>query len=228
MINRLVILTLLSAALSSTSMASTPLQLNQTYNSGYLGSTKLGAGMPDLDFTLYSFPNNVSIPLVANPIPAVWVTVPNAQWISPTVDQAFPSDPAVGDAPGVYDYNAQLETDFLVPTSITFTGAFAADNAVSLYIDGTEVTSVAAPAYGSLTNFTYTFTLENTGTKLTSIDFVVNNLDDTNGHVNPTGLLVSNFKATATSAPEPSTWLMLFGGAAALLVVQRTRRARDL
>ena len=224
MINRAILLTVLTAALSTPSMAVAPLQLDQTYNTGYVGTTALAAGLPDLNFSLFSFPYSSSQPVVASPVPSVWVVVPGAQFISPTEDQAYPSDPPQGNAPGVYDYDAQLSTNFLVPTSVTLTGGFAADNAVTLFVDGTSVTAVAAPAYASLTNFSYTFTIMG-GTKLTSIDFVVNNLDDTNGTINPTGLLVSNLKATS-SAPEPSTWLMMFAGVGVLLVVaQRSRRA---
>jgi hypothetical protein len=226
MINRLLLLTILTASFTARSMASTPLQLNQTYNSGYLGNSAIGAGQPDLDFTLFSFPLNTSLPVVASPVPADWVVVPGAQFISPTEDQAAGAPPQ-GDAPGVYDYNAELSTNFLVPTSVTFTGSFAADDAVTLYIDGSQVTAVASPAYTGLTSFSRSFTLE-AGAKLTSIDFIVSNLDSANGNTNPTGLLVSNLKATATSAPEPTTWVMLFAGVGALFVVQRARRANVL
>lgn len=226
MINRLSFLAVGVIALAVHSSAATPLQIGQTYDSGYTGTTELAVGAGDNDFTLYGPNFAISTPVVAGPIPGAWVPDSNiGLWISPTENQTYPSNVPEGDAPGLYDYDAQLSTNFLVPTSITISGSFAADNAVSLYIDGTQVTSVAAPAYGSLTSFSYTFTLTHTGSYSVPIDFIVTNLDDVNGAVNPTGLFVSGLKAVATSAPEPSTWAMLFAGIAGLLVVRRVRRA---
>ena len=230
MINRSIILTLLSVVFVVPASATTytPLQLNQTYNSGYNGSKALAFGAADYDFQLSSSEVSATVPVVANPISGLYVTSPYAQWISPTENQTDPSNPKVGDPPGSYDYNAELSTDFLVPTVVTFTGQFAADNTVELKIDGMEVTNVA-PANGQaflgLTSFTYAFKI-GAGSLDTPIDFLVTNLDD-GGGVNPTGLLVVGLKASA-AAPEPATWLMLFSGVAVLVFVQRRRGASIL
>jgi hypothetical protein len=225
MINRSIIITVLTAALTVPAFATTSLSINQTYNSGYSGSTALAFGAADNDFSLSSSEVSATVPVVANPISALYVTSPSAQWISPTENQTDPSNPKVGDPPGTYNYDAQLSTNFLIPTKVTFTGQFASDNAVTLYIGGTQVTSVASPAFQGLTSFTYSLTL-GAGSLETPIDFLVTNLDD-GGGVNPTGLLVVGLKASA-AVPEPGTWLMLFGAATVLVFVQRLRGANVL
>jgi hypothetical protein len=229
MINRLLFISLLTAFSLGSAAASVPLVVNQTYNTGYNGSTALAAGSADTYFNLYSYvpTPTLTAPVVADPIPAAWDSVAGAQWISPTENQTYPAPPIEGDPAGTYDYNAVLATDFLVPTEVTVTGSFAADNDASLIIDGTTVTSVAAPAYATLTSFDYTFTIY-TGERFTPIDFVVNNLDDTGGTVNPTGLLVSNLRVTTSQTPEPSTYLLMFASLGSLLMVKRVRRAVSL
>jgi hypothetical protein len=212
----------LVAALMPLSL-SAQLVLGQTYNTGYVGSTPLAPGAADNLFTLLSgVPAVTSVPVVASPVPAVWVTIPGAQFISPTEDQQYPAPPVEGDAPGTYDYHTTLATDFGVPTTVTLTGSFAADNAATLYVDGFNIITAPAPAYGSLTSFSDTFTIF-TGVRDTTIDFVVNNQDDTGGTINPTGLLVSNLSIVATQTPEPGTWAMMLGGVGLLGVALRRR-----
>jgi hypothetical protein len=236
MISRLFILTAVAAFSMVPAAATTALQVNQNYSTGYNGNMAIGAGAPDPYFSLDSFDVTLTSPnpVVASPIPGAWYNpVANetaAQWISPTENQTYPAPPVEGDPSGTYDYDAQLVTTFLVPanigTQVTVTGAFAADNDVTLDIGGTPVMSLNAPAYGSLTPFTYTFTIYG-GTRSTSVEFVVNNLDDTGGTVNPTGLIVSNLRFS-TAAPEPSTWALLFVSLGSLLMVKRVRHAVSL
>jgi hypothetical protein len=231
MINRLLLITVCTAlaVVPAAAVPATPLVVNQTYSTGYNGA-EITPGQPDAYFNLYSFDVTLGSdnPVVASPIAGPWYHPTGgvvAQWISPTEDQTYPST-NIGDPPGTYDYDAQLSTDFLVPanvgTLVTLTGSFAADNDVTLDVDGSIVMSVAAPAYATLTPFTYTFTIYG-GTRSTSIDFVVNNLDDTGGTNNPTGLIVSNLRISAPT-PEPSTWLLMFAGLGSLLMVKRVRR----
>lgn len=231
MINRSIIITLLTAALAVPAVAD--LQLGQTYNSGYSGSTALSAGSVDTDFTLYSNAYGITLPVVANPIPVAWGTPPaGAQWISPTENQTDnPPLPIQGSAPGNYVYQAELDTNFLIATAVTFNGSFEADNSIVLYINGQEVTSVANPAFGNLYTFApVTFTI-GAGSVQTPISFFINNVADGNTFngtsENPTGLLVSGLKA-ATAAPEPGTWLLLFSGVTVLALVHRLRGAAIL
>jgi hypothetical protein len=228
MINRLLILAAITALTVVPAAASVPLVVNQTYNTGYDGSTALAPGQADLYFNLYSFvpTPTLTAPVVASPIPAAWDQVAGAQWISPTENQSYPAPPVEGDPAGTYDYNAVLATDFLVPTVVTVTGSFAADNDATFNVDGSTVLTVGAPAYASLTSFDYTFTIF-AGERFTPIDFVVNNLDDTGGTINPTGLIVSNLRISSAT-PEPSTWAMLLVSLGSLLMVKRVRRAVSL
>jgi len=232
MINRLLILSALTALTVGTAAASVPLVVNQTYNTGYNGNTALTAGQDDLYFNLYSYvpTPTLTAPVVASPIPGAWFQPQDngvtAQWISPTENQSYPAPPVEGDPAGTYDYNAVLATNFLVPTEVTVTGAFAADNDATLNVDGVTVLSLSAPAYSSLTSFSYTFSIF-AGERFTPIDFVVNNLDDSGGTVNPTGLIVSNLRIS-TATPEPSTWALLFVSLGSLLMVKRVRRAVSL
>jgi hypothetical protein len=213
------------------SAATQDLVIGQSYSTGYDSSTStaLAPGATDLYFSLLSSTSqgvSSSSPVVASPVPSVWAVVPGAQFISPSEDQAYPTAPGSpeGNLPGTYTYSALLQTDFSTATSVTLTGSFAADNGATLQIDGFTVESVPAPAYGSATPFDYTFTLAGGALPLdTTIDFVVNNQDDTNGTINPTGVLVSNLKVVSNAVPEPSTWALMFGGLAMLFFVRRVR-----
>jgi hypothetical protein len=232
MMNRALILTVL-AAIAVPAVASTDLQVNQTYNTGYNGSTPIAGGQPDLYFTLFNGAN-ITTPVVADPIPVAYGPVPaGAQWIAPTEDQADdPPAPIAGDPPGEYGYAAALSTDFLVPTEVTFTGEFESDNSAILEIgnSNTVVISVANPAFLTPTSFSFTLTL-GTGSISTPIVFYVNNVADGNMYngvsANPTGLLVSNLKIS-TAAPEPSTWILMFAGLGSLFMVKRICRAVPL
>jgi hypothetical protein len=220
--------TLLATFLSNP--ASADLVVGQTYNSGYSNGVALAPGAADPDFTLYStVPGQSpveSLPVVANPVPAVWVMSSGAQFISPTEDQAYPSLPPEGDAPGVYDYQAILTTDFSAATQLTITGAFGADNAATAYIDGFDVQEDPAPGYAALVDFSYMLTVP-VGVQQTTADFVVNNQNDTEGPVNPTGVIVSGLRASeddTAAAPEPREWMMLSLGLSTVLLMQRLRR----
>jgi hypothetical protein len=211
------------------SAAQTLLQIGQTYNTGYVGGTALAAGASDLDFTL----NGNAVPVVPSPIPPEWITVSGAQFISPTVDQQYPANPPAGDPKGTYVYEAVLASTFSVPTTLTVSGSFAADDYAYVSIDGLYLgmtpgfTSLPA-GYSETTSLDQTFTVQ-AGSLPVTIDFVVFNKDDTTDGiaVNPTGLLVSDLKFTVDSmeaSPEPKSWAMMAGGLVLLLFIQRLRR----
>ena len=222
LLKRLSLLVIAGAALVSPSLAATPVVVGQTYNTGYnsVTNTPLAPGSADLYFNLYSYAGTV--PVVTSPDSPLWVQAAGAQWISPVEDQS--GAPGSGSPAGIYDYNAFLATDFLVPTSVTMSGSFAADDGSSIYFDGTLVATVSPEAYTALTPFSYTFTL-NAGPSIKAFDFLVNNLNSGGASSTaPTGLLVSGLKFVAnTTAPEPSTWALLFVGAGALFLMRRVR-----
>jgi hypothetical protein len=227
MINRLSITAVFVLAAAAVSHAAIPMVVGQTYNTGYNSVTNapLPPGANDLYFNLYSyFPAPfLGTPVIAQPDDPAWVQTTGAQWIAPVEDQS--GAPGTGSPAGIYDYNAFFATDFLVPTTITMTGSYAADDGATLFVNGVEVSSIAPEAYTTLTPFSYTFTL-NAGPSIIPIDFLVNNLNIGGSQsTNPTGLLVSNLTFVANVAPEPGTWALLFAGLGVLLVIQRVRRA---
>jgi hypothetical protein len=228
MINRLSIIAVVSFALAGRSFAAIPFTVGETYNSGVNPYTnaQLAGGSADLLFNLYSF-TPAPFSGAATVVPTAdngpgWVTASPAQWIAPMENETGVA--GSGNPAGSYTYQGSFASDFLVPTTITVTGAFAADNSAQLYINGVLADSTPAIGFTALTQINFTFTAS-AGLAIVPVQFVVDNTPDANA-VNPTGLLVSDlvFSTTATT-PEPSTWLLLIGGAGALLVVQRRRFA---
>ncbi len=222
LLKRLSLISLVTAALATPSLAATPMVVGQTYNTGFnsLTNAPLAPGSSDLYFNLYSYAGNT--PVVAHPDFPAWVQTASAQWIAPVENES--GAPGSGAPAGVYDYNSFLATDFLVPTSVTVTGSFAADDGSTFYVNGTFAASISPEASLALTPFSYTFTL-GAGPSMVPIDFFVNNLNTGGSQsTNPTGLLVTNLKFTASgSAPEPSTWALLLAGGCAVLLVRRAR-----
>jgi len=223
----LTFLAVFAVALVTHSSAAVPLVINQTYNTGYnsVTNTPLAPGSLDLYFNLYSYsPAPFSgTPVVTSPTDPAWVAPVGAQWISPVEDQS--GSPGSGSPAGVYDYNAFFASDFLVPTSVTLSGSYAADDGATLYVNGVAVSSIVPEGYLVMTPFNYTFTL-GAGPSIIPIDFLVNNLNTGgSGSTNPSGLIVSNLTVRTTAAPEPGAWAMLFAGIGILFLVQRVRRA---
>ena len=244
MINRLLLLAVLSVALTSRSFA-IPFTVDNIYSTGYTPTTTypgspvvpgvaLTPGTSDLFFTLYSaYPSPgtgsaVVVPKAQNG--PGWVTATGAQWLGPVQNESGNSATSAptpeGGLAGIYDYSSDFSSNFLVPTSITMTGLFAADDSVSLYVNGVLVQTVNPEAFGTLTPINFTFTV---GAKesIVPIDFVVDNTANGGSEsTNPTGLLVSNLQFVAKStAPEPSTWALLLVGAGVLAFAQRRRLA---
>jgi hypothetical protein len=222
------LLPVLFSTLLPASAAQTLLELGQSYNTGYVGSTPIADGNPDFDFTL----NGTAVPVVPYPIPPEWITVSGAQFISPTEDQQYPANPPEGEPGGTYVYQAVLDDTFSVPTTLTVSGVFAADDYATASVDGlylgmTPGFASPPPGYSTTTSFSKTFTVD-AGSLPVTIDFVVYNEDDTTDGiaVNPTGLLVSDLKfteASVESSPEPKTWAMMAGGLGLLFFIQRLR-----
>jgi hypothetical protein len=229
----------LLAGLLPVSATQNLLVVGQTYNTGYDGSSKIAGGQPDNDFSLTTPPATFGTPVVADgPVPSVWNQIAGAQFISPTADQAYPVSPAEGDPKGTYIYEAILADTFAVPTTLTVSGEFEADDYATAYVDGdflamTPGVDNTTHGFTTPTSFSQTFTVDAESLPVT-IDFVVENKADTTDHIaiNPTGLLVSNLKFTVDnstgpadmpSVPEPEGGSMMFAGMGLLIFIQRLR-----
>jgi hypothetical protein len=229
--NKSIVMLILVAA--SLNLHATPvLIVGDTYNTGYVGNSQSAPGAFDNDFSLEGSANP---PVVASPIPGAWVTVAGAQWISPSEDQSYPPPPTEGNLPGTYTYETSFENDFLVPTDFTLSGSYAADNTVTIFVNGQALQPpLTSPnsQFSFLTPFSLNFVAP--GSTPILVSFAVTNYNTDNsdpsqsndGKLNPSGLLISNLKLTAT--PEPSTCAMLFAGLGALVLVTRMRRTTAL
>ena len=162
----------------------------------------LGFGATDTHYTVTGPASTPSGQAMVIPFNPGYPTPTGSQFItSPTTN--FGSQ-----AIGNYTYTTTFsDTDSLG----TISGRISADDSVTVLLNGTQVASVAAPAYLSFANFTI-----NSGftTGLNTLTFVVNNIGG------PQALDV-----TLTAAvPEPASLGMVALGLGALLVARRTRR----
>ncbi len=151
------------------------------------------------------------------PYPAVvvapylgWTTAlsPSAQWVAPSLLAAqwfgSGSNPTGGAGPGNYGYRLTFDARYcVIPSTITISGKFAADNAAQMSVDGNFVAQT--PGFGSafitgfatynIVSFSYTIPASNVA-GLHTITMIVNN--DING-LSTTGLIV---QATAVRVCE--------------------------
>ena len=179
------------------------------FSTGVTSTGTLAAtGTPDANYTLIAAPPGAgTTAYVGMNLPSVWV--PNtsmSQWIAP-VANASTSQP-----PGQYDYQTKFSLAGLDATTAMISGQIAADDMVTIMLNGVSKGMFAG--YSAFSAFSITSGFVSGSNTL---DFIVTNSSVTT--FNPTGLQVDITSATANTAvvPEPASIVLVsLGGIAAL------------
>ena len=140
-----------------------------------------------------------------------------SKWITPTNYASGSLDPY---STGQYIYSLAFTLTAEQAAGASFHARYAADNEVSVYLNGQFISSGAS--FGAWTDFG-----ANSGFQagVNGLQFLVANYAQESG--NPTGLRVEFLESSAPGVvPEPETYAMLLGGLALLgAVARRERRA---
>ncbi len=177
------------------------------YNTGVDNNgMALPVGTLDPHYSLISAPQGVPLTAITTSPNASWIqNTSTADWISPSAsgNDSWPA--------GVYDY----QTTFNIsgdPLTAQLMGHWASDNDACIYLNGANTGSCTGFAdFGKLTDFSITSGFQ-TGTN--TLDFIVNNGGG------PTGLFV---EISGTQVPEPSSILLMGGGALSAACAFRRR-----
>jgi hypothetical protein len=128
---------------------------------GGSATTNVSTGRPNVTWTVKQ-PGSTAATPVMNATNVAWTTsvIPGAAWVSP---QGNPT------TVGSFDYETQIDLrNCVIPSTVTISGRFLADNRGTILVDGREVVSSGGtPNYGflpgSLTPFTITLPAGTTG-----------------------------------------------------------------
>lgn len=170
------------------------------FNTGVSASgSLLAAGSTDSRYSLIYNPDGAAEVATA--------TAANANWTPNTSSAGWISPGASGNtnwSAGTYVFEATLDLTGFDPATAILSGAVAADDSVSIYLNRTGSALFSSTGFSNLSSFTIHGGFVG-GVNL--VDFVVTN---TGG---PTGLMVSNSQATASAlTPEPAALLLVATG----------------
>ncbi|UFS69119.1 PEP-CTERM sorting domain-containing protein [Geomonas sp. RF6] len=163
----------------------------------------------------------------AEPTEAIPVTFPAAVWTPGkwitlnNPDQTWPMGPATGNLPGSYFYLTTFDLTNFDPATAILKISWASDNVSELFFNSNRIGSTPGGdnSYRQLTTATIT---DGFIDEINFLLFVVENGPWGDApYTNPTGLLVQIDSATADPVPEPSTFLLLAGGIAAIGFARR-------
>jgi len=225
---RQLVVSLIALAACVCTRAQTPVPADVgLYNTG----TLVGSTNP---YTLQSAPAGFQLYFpsqTAWPLNSVWIdNTASVQWLSfysgtmPTGTTSVPTAAA-----GDYTIRLNFDLASYVPETVNFGFSAAADNTLSVLLNGTAQTNTGTLG-GSGVNYDtlahYVFDVSGTGSGLHGganyLDFVVNN--STGATSNPAGLYVSFNSFTGTVIPEPSTYALALGALTFGFVFWRRRR----
>ena len=196
----------LGSAVSSNAVLTVNLAISGLYNTGVNNDgTPAALDTVDSHYALVSVPSgSAGTAWVVAPFPSAWWSgTTNANWLSPVPGGAG----GIGYSADVGQYDYRLVFSMvdtlghpLDPTTATITGSWAADNQVSLLLNGIPV-ATNDTGYGSLSSFAVSSGFC-AGTN--TLDFLVINTPPAGA--NPSGLLVSELSGSAGfSGPFPAT-----------------------
>jgi hypothetical protein len=190
-----------------------------------LQNTGLGAsGSGDTHYTLSAASSDTtitnSVPVITNdtdwPINPWMANSTTSKWITPTSSQGQTFDAW---SAGTYTYTLSFDLTGYNASTAAFTGRLAADNAVTVKLNNTVISSA--------TGFTdWTAFSANSGfiSGVNTLSFAVTNWQQNGG--NPTGLRVEFASSNSAAAvPEPETYAMLLGGLGLMGFIARRRKA---
>jgi hypothetical protein len=212
---RTIITAVLAIAAISSAQADTITGLKNT------GSGASGSG--DSNYTLSAASSDTwissSVPVITYdsqwPIGPWLANSSDSKWITPTSTQGQSLDAWSG---GTYTYTLAFDLSGYNASTASFVGRLAADNAVTVKLNDTVISSAAGftdwTAFSANSGFT---------SGLNTLQFVVTNWQQDSG--NPTGLRVEFASSSIAAVPEPETYAMLLGGLALMGVVARRRKA---
>ncbi|MBL8556171.1 MAG: PEP-CTERM sorting domain-containing protein [Phenylobacterium sp.] len=138
-----------------------------------------------------------------------------SRWIGPTVTAGESTDPRND---GFYEYNLSFVLTAAEAAGASFTGRFAADNAVSwIRLNNTNLVGSQSGGFSSWSGFAATSPAFQAGVNNLTVRVI--NFSQDGG--NPSGLRVEfTGSDVGTAVPEPATWALMivgFGGAGAML-----------
>jgi len=166
------------------------------YNTGVTSSGLAADGSTDAHYTLISsadpsYPGPAALVVNSNswPLPSPWLADgPNSKWIGPRADAGN------SNSAGNYTYRTTFDLTGMDPTTANLTGSVAADDSVTVKLNGAVVASA-----GGFSSFTYFSITAGFVAGVNTLDFVVNNGGTS---ASPTGLRV---EIGGTAAPQGSS-----------------------
>jgi len=177
-----------------------------------LGSASTGTGYTGSP-TAYASAVNGQFPI------GPWIADnTTSRWITPTANVGDSFDPSVA---GAYDYTLTFDLTASQAAGASFTGQFAADNAVSSITLNGQSLGVSGGGFSSWTAFAATSGDFVAGQN--TLVFDVDNFAQNGG--NPTGLNVE-FTNSVAGVPEPAAWSMMLVGFAGLGGALRASRRK--
>lgn len=207
--------TMIAAALALASLSAHADTIGGLYNTG-LGQS----GSADTHYSLSSEVSSTAYISTEAAWPVndgTWLhNSDTSKWITPLLNQGQSLDPSVD---GTYTYTLSFDLTGYNASTASFTGRFAADNAVSIKLNGAEIAS--AVGFGSWSNFSAS---NGFVAGANTLEFVVTNYHLGSG--NPTGLRVEFASSNVSAVPEPATYGMLLGGLALVGAVARRRKQK--